>query len=117
MTNGSSDSVSRAIDLAQRIVKAQGNIFIKEFLRQKKRDNSAIRIGATKEEILANLIAAIEQGAILGSDLDAWLSDVEGWGKQYEVRCQRRHRGVRRSARERCVEECSRCASCASSAR
>ncbi|MBI5752828.1 MAG: hypothetical protein HZA59_11930 [Hydrogenophilales bacterium] len=83
MTTGSSDGISRAIDVANRIVKAQGNIFIKEFLRQKKRDNPAIRIGATKDVILANLVAAIEQGAILGSDLEAWLSDVEGWGKQH----------------------------------
>jgi hypothetical protein len=74
---------ARAIDIARRVVRAQGNIFVREFLRQKKRDNPAIRIGATKDEILANLVAAIEQGAIAGEDLEAWLADVEGWGRQH----------------------------------
>jgi hypothetical protein len=73
----------RAIEVARSVVNIQGNIFIREFLRQKKRVNPAIRIGAKKDEVLANLVAAIEQGLIPAGDLETWLNDVEGWGRQH----------------------------------
>ena len=72
-----------AIQIAETIVKVQGNIFIKELLREKKRADSTIRIGVTKEEILSNLVEAIKQGKISRQDLDAWVQEVEGWGKQH----------------------------------
>jgi len=69
--------------LAERIAKVQGNIFIKELLRSKKKNDSSIKIGLTKEEILGNLLSAIRAGKITGSDIEAWINEVEGWGKQH----------------------------------
>src|SRR6266566_4555492 len=43
----------------------------------------AIKIGLTKEEILGNLLSAIRAGKITGSDIEAWINEVEGWGKQH----------------------------------
>jgi hypothetical protein len=78
-----SRDVSDAIKIAERIIRVQGNVFIKDLLRKKKRTEGRIRIGTTKDEILDNLIEAIRSGYIVGSDLDAWAQEVEGWGKQH----------------------------------
>jgi len=66
-------------NLVRGIVLAQGNIFIKELLRQKK----DIKIGATKADFERNMLAAIDEGKLRQSDVDAWLDEVEGWGNQY----------------------------------
>lgn len=75
--------VSDAIKIAEKIIRVQGNLFIKDLLRTKKRTEARIRIGSTKEDILENLVEAIEAGYILRSDLEAWTLEVEGWGKQH----------------------------------
>ena len=75
--------VSDAIKIAKKIIRVQGNLFIKDLLRKKKRAEGRVRIGSTKEEILDNLIDAIRAGYIVRADLDAWTQEVEGWGKQH----------------------------------
>jgi hypothetical protein len=67
----------RAKELAHQVVLAQGNVFIKELLREKG------RIGATKEDFGRNLDAAIDDGALRLADIQEWLQRVEGWGLQY----------------------------------
>lgn len=64
--------------LAAGIIRAQGNRFIKELLREKK-----IRIGANKDDFESALSAAIESGALTLTDVEHWLRDVEGWGNQH----------------------------------
>jgi hypothetical protein len=64
--------------LAAGIIRAQGNRFIKELLRDKK-----IRMGANKQDFNRNLDAAIESGNLRLDDVDRWLRRVEGWGNQH----------------------------------
>ncbi len=65
-------------ELARGVIRAQGNVFIKELLRGK-----GVRIGATKEEFERNLFAAIETGDLRLADVEKWLDEVEGWGNQH----------------------------------
>ena len=64
--------------LATGIIRAQGNRFIKELMREK-----SITLGATKDDFEANLNAAIESGTLRLADVAAWLETVEGWGNQH----------------------------------
>lgn len=64
--------------LARGIILAQGNIFIKELLR-----NNKIRIGTTKADFEKNLLAAIDEGKLTREHFDIWLNEVEGWGDQH----------------------------------
>src|SRR5207245_1839077 len=64
-------------ELAPQVVLAQGNVFIKELLREKG------RIGATKKDFARNLDAAIDDGALRLADIQEWLQRVGGWGLQY----------------------------------
>ena len=66
------------IELARGIVLAQGNVFIKELLR-----DNGIRIGATKADFQQNMIQAINSGELTREHFDKWLRDIEGWGKQH----------------------------------
>jgi hypothetical protein len=75
--------MSDAIKIANKIIRVQGNVFIKDLLRKKKRIEARIRIGNTKEDILENLVEAIKAGYIVRADLEAWTQEVEGWGKQH----------------------------------
>lgn len=75
--------INDLVAIAESIIKAQGNIFIRELLRSKKKTDPTIAIGVTKEEILGNLIAAIREGKLTRDDLDTWINEVEGWGKQH----------------------------------
>jgi hypothetical protein len=75
--------VAKAIELADAVAKVQGNIFIKELLRSKKKSDSSIRIGITKDEIVENLRTAISEGKITYLDIAAWVTEVEGWGRQH----------------------------------
>jgi hypothetical protein len=68
----------RAKELARAVVLAQGNVFIKELLREKEG-----RIGATKEDFARNLDTAIDEGKIRLADIEDWAQRVEGWGLQY----------------------------------
>lgn len=63
--------------LVHEVVLRQGNRFIKELLREQK-----LRIGATKAEFADNLDAAVDSDNLRRQEVDAWLSRVEGWGKQ-----------------------------------
>ena len=65
-------------ELAHRVVVTQGNAFIKELLR-----GTGSKIGASKEEFLRHLDAAIDDGLLDQQRLEAWLAEVEGWGDQY----------------------------------
>lgn len=65
-------------ELARGVIRAQGNVFIKELLRAKK-----LRIGATKEDFERNLFAAIDAGQLRLADVEKWLTEVEGWGNQH----------------------------------
>jgi hypothetical protein len=60
------------------IVLAQGNTFIKELLR-----SNNIAIGNTKADFAQNLNAAIDAGALTQMAIEAWLSEIEGWGNQH----------------------------------
>src|SRR6185369_4260616 len=75
--------VRDAIRIAEKIIRVQGNVFIKDLLRTKKRTEARIRIGSTKEDILDNLRDAIRAGFISRGDLESWTQEVEGWGKQH----------------------------------
>lgn len=71
------DKAQRAKALAHQVVLAQGNVFIKELLREKG------RIGTTKEDFAGNLDTAIDDGALRLADIEEWLQRVEGWGLQH----------------------------------
>lgn len=64
--------------LVRHVVAAQGNGFIKELLRE-----CDSRIGVTKENFIANLEVAIDEGTLTQARLEAWLAEVEGWGDQF----------------------------------
>ena len=72
------DQVAKLKRLASGIIRAQGNRFIKELMREK-----GLRIGANKGEFQAGLIAAIEAGDLTLADIRQWLQQVEGWGNQH----------------------------------
>ena len=64
--------------LAERVVRTQGNRFIKELLREKK-----IPIGTNKKSFLTNLNKAIDDGELSPEDFDTWFHKMEGWGNQH----------------------------------
>ena len=64
--------------LVKGIVVAQGNLFVKELLRER-----GIRIGTTKADFERNLLEAIEGGRLAREDVDQWLDRVEGWGDEH----------------------------------
>lgn len=64
--------------LAAGIIRAQGNRFIKELMR-----DHDITLGANKDDFELNLMAAIEAGDLRLADVDVWLDSVEGWGNQH----------------------------------
>jgi hypothetical protein len=64
--------------LARSIIVAQGNLFIRELLRE-----HHIRIGTNKAEFEQNLLEAIDKGEIRLNQLREWLDRVEGWGAQH----------------------------------
>ncbi len=64
--------------LVRSIVVAQGNLFIRELLR-----NQKIRIGVNKAEFEQDLQAAIAGGKLRLNDVREWLDQVEGWGDQH----------------------------------
>jgi len=66
------------IRLVRGVVLAQGNVFIKELLRSR-----GIKIGTTKAEFEANMVAAIQNGELQRHHIDSWLGEVEGWGNQH----------------------------------
>jgi hypothetical protein len=82
MTTRSVDPLPAEKDALIRLVKgvvlAQGNDFIKEFLRDR-----GLRIGTTKSDFEQNLIGAIERGELQRQHIDFWLNEVEGWGSQH----------------------------------
>lgn len=65
-------------ELAQKVIVAQGNSFIKELLR-----SCGAKIGATKEDFAANLNVAIEDDVLSQEVLEKWLAEIEGWGDQH----------------------------------
>lgn len=65
-------------ELVSGIVVVQGNLFIKELLRK-----HSITIGRTKADFEKNLLDAVEDGRLRLADVEAWLSEVEGWGDQH----------------------------------
>ncbi|AVX04044.1 hypothetical protein MXMO3_01514 [Maritalea myrionectae] len=64
--------------LVRSIVISQGNRFIKELLREHE-----IKIGTKKDDFLENLFSAIDREHLTQDMLEAWLSEVEGWGNQH----------------------------------
>lgn len=60
------------------IIRAQGNRFIKELLRDR-----GLPIGTNKTDFETNLNAAIEAGKLRLDDVDGWHKLVEGWGNQH----------------------------------
>jgi hypothetical protein len=64
--------------LVKGIVVAQGNLFVKELLREQ-----GIRIGTTKADFERNLLEAIGDGRLSRTVVDEWLDRVEGWGDQH----------------------------------
>lgn len=64
--------------LAAGIVRAQGNRFIKELMR-----DQGITLGANKNDFERNLSTAIEDGDLRLATVAAWLQSVEGWGNQH----------------------------------
>lgn len=68
-------------DLIRGVVRAQGNVFIKELIRGK------VKIGSTKEDFERNLSVAIDEGKLRLSQVEAWLQEIEGWGNQQITLC------------------------------
>lgn len=64
--------------LVKDVVRAQGNVFIKDLLRKKQ-----LPIGTTKTDFISNLNAAIDEGQVSRLDFEDWLLQVEGWGHQH----------------------------------
>jgi len=77
-TKGGAADRAAARRMVKTVVLAQGNIFIRELLRDKK-----LPIGANKEEFEINLLGAIDTGELTLGDLTSWLEKVEGWGDQH----------------------------------
>ncbi len=73
----------KQINNALAIVKAQGVVFIRSFLREKKQAGLPINIGNTKSNSLKNLSDALSNNLISINELDEWIGQVEGWGKQH----------------------------------
>lgn len=61
--------------LVRGIVAAQGNLFIRELLRDK-----GLPISGTKSQFVKRLEEAVDSGALTLEDVEAWLRGVEGWG-------------------------------------
>jgi hypothetical protein len=80
MPNGhaAGDWTEATIDQIIDLVLLQGNRFIRELLRSKE-----LRLGTNKEQFEAHLREAIADGRVSRTDLEAWLTDVEGWGNQH----------------------------------
>src|SRR5690242_5669352 len=57
--------------------------FVREFLRSHKRGSRGIIIGATREEARRNLREAILNNQIASTELESWLREIEGWGRQH----------------------------------
>jgi hypothetical protein len=70
-------------DLINKIARHQGSIFIKELLRKKRKVIKQVKICINKEEIISNLISALDNDFISSNDLIEWIREVEGWGKQH----------------------------------
>lgn len=62
----------------ERIVLAQGNVFIRELLR-----DHDLPIGITKKDFRAHLDDAIDDEKFTQDMLEEWLLKVEGWGDQH----------------------------------
>lgn len=75
-TNGSREQLKA---LVREIILAQGNVFIKELLR----NTRGVPIGVTKADFERNLMKAIDDGTIRREDIEEWLAEVEGWGNQH----------------------------------
>jgi hypothetical protein len=75
---GGAKDRAAARKLVKSVVLAQGNIFIRELLRQKK-----LPIGVRKEDFEVNLLKAINDGDLSLADVTDWLEEVEGWGDQH----------------------------------
>lgn len=75
--------VKKCLKIAQSIAHSQGGIFIRELLREKQKIGIPVKIGADKESSLKNLYEAILQQQITLDDLQEWVLQVEGWGKQH----------------------------------
>jgi hypothetical protein len=83
MTNsdaeGPSDTeIDRLVDQVDRLVLPQANIFLRELLR-----DLGLKLRRTKEDIRAQLVDAITEGALTEDGIDVWLRGVEGWGNQH----------------------------------
>lgn len=70
--------IRRLVDQVERLVRAQTNIFIREFLR-----SLGTRPGANKDEFTESLTDAVKAGVLTQEKLDKWLRSVEGWGNQH----------------------------------
>jgi len=65
-------------ELVGGIVVAQGNLFIRELLRDK-----GLPVSGTKAEFADRLGGAVGSGALTLEEIDDWLHRVEGWGNFY----------------------------------
>lgn len=80
------------------IVAAQGNVFIRELLRDK-----GLAVSGTKEQFVARLEEAVEAGDLTLEDVELWLGRVEGWGN-FHIYPRRISEGLAESRRWRPAE-------------
>lgn len=66
------------IRIVKGVVLAQGNVFIKELLRER-----GVKIGTTKADFETNMLEAITSGVLQRQHVESWLNEVEGWGNQH----------------------------------
>lgn len=79
------DDMNELKRMAKFVILSQGNVYIKELLREHKSAlrKQRIRLGSTKAEFEKGLIAAIEKGILTSDHIERWLQEVEGWGQQH----------------------------------
>lgn len=77
------DEEKKCLTIARSIARSQGSIFIRELLRDKQKAGAPVKIGADKESSLESLYEAIRQQHITINDLQEWVLQVEGWGRQH----------------------------------
>lgn len=73
------DELTATKELARKIVHGQGNLFVRELVRDLKDD--AYRSRRTEKELIEVIERAINDGAITYASLVEWLTRVEGWGR------------------------------------
>jgi hypothetical protein len=81
--NGALEADRELKGLLDRVFGSTPLLFIRQFLRTCRQRRKEVRIGRTRQEVRANLRQAMAQRAIGRAEVEQWLGQVEGWGRQH----------------------------------